>query len=99
MKNARESVATILYGGGTYRRFTQDGPVLPDVWAEYLDRPNERSSLLIEPWLKRSALEVADAMRKQMGDAYNECEAVYNRTTVSCAATFKDLVSGTERAI
>ncbi len=94
MKDPRGTVTTILYGAGTHRRFTQDGPVLPDVWAEYLQHPHDQVALLLEPWLKLTPFDIVKRMQERMGDAVcDRHEVVYNRTTVLCRLTLKDLVA------
>lgn len=39
-----------IFLGRGVERFTQDSPVLPDVWAEYGQRPNEKIDLLLNPY-------------------------------------------------
>jgi len=59
MSETRRWVETVLYGAGYARRFTQDSPVLPDVWASFFEKPGERIDLLIEPWLDKTSFAVA----------------------------------------
>ena len=49
-------VNRILYGNGDRQRFTQDTPILPDVWQRYAARPGERQDLLITPLESTSAV-------------------------------------------
>ena len=35
----RDLMEQLLFGTGRARRFTQDSPVLPDVWLEYAKQP------------------------------------------------------------
>jgi len=44
-------------------RFTQDSPVLPDVWFAYFDDPAQPQKLLINPFMGRSAGLVAKELR------------------------------------
>ncbi len=44
-KLTRKLMEQIMFGTGRVRRFTQDSPILPDVWLEYAKRPEERTSL------------------------------------------------------
>jgi hypothetical protein len=39
----------LMFGTGRVRRFTQDSPILPDVWLEYAKGPEERASRLTSP--------------------------------------------------
>jgi len=48
-KGTREQIDTLLYGGRSSPRFTQDSPVLPDVWMKYAEAPNEPHELLLTP--------------------------------------------------
>ncbi len=45
-----EHIRNLLYGQGHDLRFTQDSPVLPDVWAEYAQRPEGPVDLLLTPF-------------------------------------------------
>ncbi|MEA2344266.1 MAG: hypothetical protein QOF63_2435, partial [Thermoanaerobaculia bacterium] len=33
----RKLMEQLMFGAGTVRRFTQDSPVLPDVWLQYMN--------------------------------------------------------------
>src|SRR5262245_9940152 len=99
MSNLRNWVETILYGGGAHRRFTQDSPVLLDVWSEYLsayttlDR-DRRLNLLIKPFFEVSPADVVSHMRDRMGQKLFEVtQTTYNRTVVSSWLKFEDLVA------
>lgn len=45
-----DQIRNLLYGQGHDLRFTQDSPVLPDVWAEYAQRPDSPVDLLLTPF-------------------------------------------------
>src|SRR6516162_7413215 len=62
MSNSRIWLEAVLYGSGGGRRFTQDSPVLPDVWVRYLEQPVKPLDLLIEPWLETPPSQVAGAL-------------------------------------
>ena len=49
-KLTREQMDALLYGGRSSPRFTQDSPVLPDVWIKYAEAPNEPHELLLTPF-------------------------------------------------
>jgi serine protease AprX len=51
MKFPREWMEQLIYGGQMASRFTQDSPILPDVWIEYSER-HEALDLLITPHLE-----------------------------------------------
>jgi serine protease AprX len=62
MGNTRIWIEAVLYGSGAGRRFTQDSPVLPDVWVRYLEQPLKPLDLLIEPWMDTPPSQVAGAL-------------------------------------
>ena len=62
MSNSRIWLEAVLYGSGGGRRFTQDSPVLPDVWVRYFEQPVKPLDLLIEPWLETPPSQVAGAL-------------------------------------
>ncbi|QDT16753.1 S8 family serine peptidase [Alienimonas californiensis] len=55
MPLTRTDVTALLFAGGGARRFTQDSPVLPDVWVAYAQSPNRRLDLLLTPYHPSSA--------------------------------------------
>ena len=48
MKISRDRILKLVYGD-EQPRFTQDSPILPDVWIEYGKNPNKAVELLITP--------------------------------------------------
>lgn len=57
---SRELIERILFGAdGTGQRFTQDGPVLPEVWVAYAASPQRRIPLLLTPHYEIPAGQVA----------------------------------------
>ena len=46
-KLTRDQMDALLYGGRRNPRFTQDSPVLPDVWIRYAEAPDEPHELLL----------------------------------------------------
>ena len=49
-------VNRLLYGHGDRQRFTQETPILPEVWQHYANRPFEPQDLLITPLESTSAV-------------------------------------------
>lgn len=94
MNNTRQWVEAVLYGTGNVRRFTQDSPVLPDVWLAYLEQPDAAVDLLIEPWLETAPAGVAKALSQSLaGDgASSETRVTSNRTTVIATLTLKQVI-------
>ncbi len=50
MRLNREDVVRIIYGQGPIQRFTQDSPVLADVWIAYAEDPESQQDLLLTPY-------------------------------------------------
>lgn len=61
MTLSREQIRDLLYGQGHDLRFTQDSPVLPDVWAEYAARPDHPVDLLLTPFQARGSTSLGPA--------------------------------------
>jgi hypothetical protein len=96
--NLRNWVETILYGAGSHRRFTQDSPVLLDVWAEYFSAytnadGDRRLNLLIKPYYDLAPSEVVSQMRERMEGKFELTQTTYNRTVVSTWLKFEELVA------
>jgi serine protease AprX len=67
----REEVFKLIYGAPTSgRRFTQDSPVLPDVWLEYALDPREAKDLLLTPYtyggVRTAPGELAKVVRERL---------------------------------
>lgn len=87
-------------------RFTQDSPILPDVWAEYGQNPNERVDLLLNPYKDESPGKLCDVLLKRLGDRAKDPdryrrpppakkvgrEAAVNQSTVVIRLYFDELV-------
>lgn len=61
-----EVVSLILFGRGDRQRYTQDTPILPDVWQLFAERPTERHDLLIAPIADWSAIAVMQEIKAQL---------------------------------
>jgi serine protease AprX len=63
----RERIEELFYGRPEHqRRFTQDFPVLPDVWIAYGRTPADRIELLLTPHTESNAAAVATALRARL---------------------------------
>ena len=77
----RELMECFIFGTARVRRFTQDSPVLPDVWLEYATGPDAAArltsptdanepfppvKLLLTPFRDAAAGEVASVVRKRL---------------------------------
>ena len=98
-----------LYQFGPDRRRTQDSPVLPSVWKEYLESGGEPVRLLLTPHretrpaqlaarIRRALAERAEGRQSPMNiDSANSvsvCKVAHNQSTVAVDATFEQMVTG-----
>jgi serine protease AprX len=66
MKIADEILAEAIFGGTGVRRFSQDSPILPDVWMEYGKKPNEQADVLLNPYLDEAPGKVAKVLMNRL---------------------------------
>ncbi|HEU4454782.1 MAG TPA: S8 family peptidase [Longimicrobium sp.] len=70
MEIKREWIEELIFGSETSRRFTQDTPVLPDVWIRYgmaiAAGRDEAVDLLLTPHLRGTAGELFEAVRDRL---------------------------------
>lgn len=69
-------VNRILYGNGDRQRFTQDTPILPEVWQRYAARPAEPQDLLITPLESTSAVAL---LRRLLAEQPNDDKRALRR--------------------
>jgi hypothetical protein len=67
----RDLMEQLMFGGGRTRRFTQDSPVLPDVWLEYARQQGDGQSfppvkLLLTPYRDTTAGDVRTVLRERL---------------------------------
>jgi len=63
----RDRIEELFYGRPEHqRRFTQDFPILPDVWIEYGRKPARRVQVLITPHTESNAAACAAALRARL---------------------------------
>ncbi len=55
-----------IFLGMGIERFTQDSPILPDVWAEYGQKPGERVDLLLNPYNDESPGRLCEVLLKRL---------------------------------
>jgi serine protease AprX len=81
MSNGTFALEDWIFGLPGEQRFTQDSPVLPEVWLRYGEEPGERQDLLLTPHKDSSAAQLLDALprrrprgrrKKDRGVAYSE---------------------------
>lgn len=97
----RKIVEELMFGSGAVRRFTQDSPVLPDVWVEYMEAiveaDDRRVSLLLTPFGEITAGAVAKELRARIAakDTHvngQRGRVVYNQSAVSAELDFEDML-------
>lgn len=67
MNLARSVIEWLIFGEDGERRYTQDSPVLPDVWIAYGMEPGRPQQLLITPERDARPGAVAVALRERLG--------------------------------
>jgi subtilisin family serine protease len=97
---------SLLYGSHGAPRFTQDSPILPDVWIRYAEEPRGHHELLITPYEDAQlgttrAGELAKALKERLarndarqppGPRRDGAQVAYNQTTVVARLWFDELV-------
>jgi subtilisin family serine protease len=90
MRVEREWLRSVIFHADKLRRFTQDSPILPEVWLiagiEFCRDDTERVDLLLSPHRDRSAADLGVALRQRLLDATPQAQPV-------------DRVGGTDRLI
>ncbi|HSN68150.1 MAG TPA: hypothetical protein VLV48_02830, partial [Thermoanaerobaculia bacterium] len=95
----RSTIDTLMFGGQRARRFTQDSPILPDVWIAYWESIDDPVDVLITPWRtdapSRIAAQIRDRLqedRKKRKVKRESAQVVFNQTTVAARLYFQDLI-------
>lgn len=66
MSLSSKELEYLIFGTERQRRFTQDSPVLPDVWLEYNRKPGEPIDLLLTPYKGRPPAELYKKLRERL---------------------------------
>jgi serine protease AprX len=94
----RDTIERLFYGEPEHqRRFTQDFPILPDVWIEYGKNPAGRVELLLTPHNESDSATLARALRQRLADEPQAAgsaaaRVLYNESVVLAALTFPQLL-------
>ena len=94
----RDTIERLFYGEPEHqRRFTQDFPILPDVWIEYGKNPAGRVELLLTPHNESDSATLARALRQRLADEPQaagpaSARVLYNESVVLAALTFPQLL-------
>ncbi len=102
---ARADLEKLIYGHAGVRRFTQDSPVLPDVWFQFGENPGARVDLLLNPHFEASPGVVAQAVEERLAaeqklnktspficDDNGSSDIAYNQSTVVVRLCFHELI-------
>lgn len=97
MSLSRETVESLIFGKDHARRFTQDSPVLPDVWIRFGAEPEADLDLLLTPHRETPAGRLARELRRRLEEdrgpeAVRKAEIAYTRSTVLARLSFEELV-------
>jgi subtilisin family serine protease len=96
---SEQMTESLVYGGDASYRYTQDTPVLADVWIQYARRPTEPQDLLLTPRFGSRAGEVSKQLRGELrkyredNDARTDPVSVaYNQVYVAATMWFDEMV-------
>lgn len=101
----RDELERLIYRNAGPKRFTQDSPVMPDVWFEFGKNPNGKVDLLLNPHFEASAGRVAKLLEDRLlieqksktagkfgCDEKGGYDIAYNQSTVVVRLCFHELV-------
>lgn len=71
MRLERAWVEELIFGTEFLRRFTQDSPVLPDVWLGYAQNLGQQLDLLLTPYLGASPGNLSQELQKRLSKERN----------------------------
>lgn len=102
---AREQLEDLIYRYDGLTRFTQDSPVLPDVWFEFGKNPAAKLDLLLNPHFESSSGRVAQVLEKRLEverqspaakkflcNDERGSDIAYNQSTVVVRLCFHELI-------
>jgi serine protease AprX len=92
---SRKDLEDVIFRTPSVRRFTQDSPILPDVWFAYGQaKPSDRIDLLMVPYrgsrVSATPGEIAVQLRKSPG--LGGAHVAYHQSTTVASLTFRELV-------
>ena len=95
MKLELHELRAWVFGVDQLRRYTQDSPVMPDVWTAFGEQPGGRLDLLLEPHREAGPAALAQALQETPLTADRPVmELAYNQSHVAAKLTFGELVRG-----
>jgi subtilisin family serine protease len=83
-----------IFGTEQLKRFTQDSPVMPDVWLEYGRNPGDAIDLLLEPHSSSSTAELTQAVLQADHTPSDPAPIAlaYNQSHVAAKLTFGEML-------
>ena len=95
MRLELRQLAPWVFGLGQLRRYTQDSPVMPDVWMAYGRDPDKPLDLLLEPHREAGAAGLALALQQAEATPKRpEMGLAYNQSHVAARLRFEELIQG-----
>lgn len=94
MKLEFKNLGPWIFGTEQLKRFTQDSPVMPDVWLEYGRHPNDAIDLLLEPHESSTTAELTRAVLEADHSPTEPAPLMlaYNQSHVAVRLTFRELL-------
>ncbi|MGH2901699.1 MAG: S8 family peptidase, partial [Solirubrobacteraceae bacterium] len=94
MKLEFKNLGPWIFGTEQLKRFTQDSPVMPDVWLQYGREPNAAIDLLLEPHAEATNAELAEWVIKSDHSPKDPAPIAlaYNQSHVAVALRFEELL-------
>ncbi|HSG38730.1 MAG TPA: S8 family serine peptidase, partial [Thermoanaerobaculia bacterium] len=97
---SEKEIEYLIFGTERQRRFTQDSPVLPDVWLEYNNKgPDEPVDLLLTPYKSRQPSELFRKLRERLRaedeirpDKKRARQVTYNEAYVVAKLTLDEVI-------
>jgi hypothetical protein len=99
MRIERGWLEELIFGGEAPRRFTQDSPLLPDVWLAYGERGNERdpTDLLVTPYRDLHPGKLVQYILAELGPSEGRREGrhdiAHNQAVVAVRLSFHEAVA------
>jgi hypothetical protein len=83
-----------IFGTEQLKRFTQDSPVMPDVWLQYGRAPGAAIDLLLEPYAGVTTAELAQALLEADHSPTDPAPVglAYNGSHVAARLTFREML-------
>lgn len=92
----RKACERVMFGVGRARRFTQDSPVLPDVWIKFAENLHAKRELLLTPFAEARPGDVRRVVEERLGPDPmidgEPRELIYNQSTALVTLSFEELV-------